>query len=133
MIDLIHHVGIVVHSADRALEFFRDTMKLEVTADKVIEEQGVRGVLLAVGENEIELLEPTRADTGGARYLESKGEILHQICFRTDDIRPELARVQGSAVDLIDEVIINFENESKIEAVKQKVHKLMRDYPIFAY
>ena len=72
MIDLIHHVGIVVHSADRALEFFRDTMKLEVTADKVIEEQGVRGVLLAVGENEIELLEPTRADTGVARYLERR-------------------------------------------------------------
>ncbi|SVC77344.1 uncharacterized protein METZ01_LOCUS330198, partial [marine metagenome] len=48
MIDLIHHVGIVVHSADRALEFFRDIMGLEVTVDKVIEEQGVRGVLLAV-------------------------------------------------------------------------------------
>ncbi len=104
MIDLIHHVGLVVHSADRALEFFRDTRNLEVTADKGIEEQGVRGVLLAVGENEIELLEPTRADTGVARYLESKGEILHHICFRTDDIRTELARLQGSGVDLIDEV-----------------------------
>ena len=103
MIDLIHHVGIVVHSADRALEFFRDIMGLEVTVDKVIEEQGVRGVLLAVGENEIELLEPVRSDTGVARYLESKGEILHHICFRTDDIRAELARLQGNGVDLIDE------------------------------
>ena len=28
MIDRIHHVGIVVHSADKALEFFRDTMGL---------------------------------------------------------------------------------------------------------
>ncbi|MEC8853310.1 MAG: serine hydroxymethyltransferase [Bacteroidota bacterium] len=36
-------------------------------------------------------------------------------------------------VDLIDEVILNFENESTIKAVKQKVHKLMQDYPIFAY
>ena len=36
-------------------------------------------------------------------------------------------------VDLIDEVILNFENESTIEAVKQKVHKLMQDYPIFTY
>ena len=33
MIDLIHHVVIVVHSADRALEFFRDIMGLEVTVD----------------------------------------------------------------------------------------------------
>ena len=44
-----------LHS-DEALHFFRDVMCLEVTADRTIEEQGVRGVLLAVGENEIELL-----------------------------------------------------------------------------
>ena len=36
-------------------------------------------------------------------------------------------------VDLIDEVILNFENESTIKAVKQRAHKLMQDYPIFAY
>ena len=103
MIDRIHHVGIVVHSADKALEFFRDTMGLEVTEDRIIEEQGVRGVLLAIGENEIELLEPTRDDTGVARYLQSKGEVLHHICFETDDIRAELARLADSGVELIDE------------------------------
>lgn len=103
MIDLIHHVGIVVHSADDALVFFRDIMGLTVSEDRVIEEQGVRGVLLAIGENEIELLQPTRDDTGVARYLETKGEILHHICFRTNDIRAELARLQSQGVDLIDE------------------------------
>ena len=103
MIDLIHHVGIVVHSADDALVFFRDIMGLTVSEDRVIEEQGVRGVLLAIGENEIELLQPTRDGTGVARYLETKGEILHHICFRTNDIRAELARLQAQGVDLIDE------------------------------
>ncbi len=103
MIDLIHHVGIVVHSADDALGFFRDTMGLTVSEDRIIEEQGVRGVLLAIGENEIELLQPTRDDTGIARYLESKGEILHHICFRTNDIRAELARLQAQGIELIDE------------------------------
>ena len=103
MIDLIHHVGIVVHSADDALGFFRDTMGLTVSEDRVIEEQGVRGVLLAIGENEIELLQPVRDDTGVARYLESKGEILHHICFRTDDIRAELTRLKAAGIDLIDE------------------------------
>ena len=62
MIDLIHHVGIVVHSADDALGFFRDTMGLTVSEDRVIEEQGVRGVLLAIGENEIELIRKKRRD-----------------------------------------------------------------------
>jgi len=103
MIDKIHHVGVVLPDADEALGFFRDVMGLEVTEDRTIDEQGVRGVLLGVGENEIELLQPTRDDTGVARYLESKGPTLHHICFRTDDINAELARLKGQDVDLIDE------------------------------
>lgn len=102
-IDRIHHVGMVVHSADRALGFFRDTLGLRVTEDRVVEEQGVRGVLLALGENEIELLEPTRDDTGVARFLQTRGETLHHICFNTPDIDAELARLKSLNVDLIDQ------------------------------
>jgi len=36
-------------------------------------------------------------------------------------------------VDLIDEVISNIENEKVIEGVKEHVHKLMKDFPLFAY
>lgn len=103
MIDRIHHVGVVVHSADDALGFFRDIMGLSVTADRVMDEQGVRGVLLALGENEIELLEPVRNDTGVYRYLESRGQVLHHVCFNTDDVAGELARLKSQGVELIDE------------------------------
>lgn len=103
MIDRIHHVGVVVHSADDALKFYRDIMGLEVTADQVVEEQGVRGVLLQVGENEIELLQPTREDTGVARYLASRGQVLQHICLNTDDIVGELERLKAQGVELIDQ------------------------------
>ena len=103
MIDKIHHVGVVVPDADDALGFFRDVMGLEVTEDRTIDEQGVRGVLLGVGENEIELLQPTRDDTGVARYLESKGPMLHHICFRTDNIRGELDRLKAADIELVDQ------------------------------
>lgn len=104
MIDRVHHVGIVLPDADEGLRFYRDVMGLTVTADQVIEEQGVRGVLLALGENEIELLEPVRDDTGVARFLASRGPTLHHICFNTDDIAGELARLKGMDIQLIDEV-----------------------------
>ena len=103
MIDRIHHIAVVVKDVDAALGFFRDVMGLEVTADAVIEEQGVRAALLALGENEIELIAPARDDTGVARYLANKGETLHHICFRTDDIVAELARLKSLDVALIDE------------------------------
>ena len=49
MIDRIHHIAVVVKSVDAAFGFFRDVMGLQVTADRVIEDQGVRAALLAVG------------------------------------------------------------------------------------
>ncbi len=36
-------------------------------------------------------------------------------------------------VELIDEVISNLENEKVLESVKARVHKLMKDFPLFAY
>ncbi len=102
MIDLLHHVGVVVTDADRALSFYRDVIGLPVVADSVLDDQGVRAILLAVGENELEILSPTRDDTGVARFLESRGETLHHLCFRTDDIAGELARLAAAGVELVD-------------------------------
>ena len=103
MIKKVHHVGVVVKSADEALKFYRDALGLEVTADRVIEDQGVRGVLLEIGGSEIELLEPTRNDTGVAKFLESRGEGMHHICFESDDVDAELDGARQKGIQLIDE------------------------------
>ena len=103
MIKKIHHVGVVVQSADEALKFYRDALGLQVTADRVIEDQGVRGVLLAIGGSEIELLEPTREDTGVARFLASRGEGMHHICFESDDVDAELEAARAKGIELIDQ------------------------------
>jgi methylmalonyl-CoA/ethylmalonyl-CoA epimerase len=89
MLTKIHHVGVVVRSADEALKFYRDTLGLSVSKDEVIADQGVRGVLLPAGESEIELLEPVREGTGVARFLE-KGEGMHHVCFESTDVAQEL-------------------------------------------
>ena len=103
MLKKIHHVGIVVNSADEAMKFYRDALGLEVTADRVIEDKGVRGVLLQIGNSEIELLEPTREDTGVARYLESRGEGMHHICFESDDVNKELEGAKAKGIEVIDQ------------------------------
>jgi methylmalonyl-CoA/ethylmalonyl-CoA epimerase len=103
MIEKIHHVGVVVKNADEALKFYRDTLGLPVTEDRVIEDQGVRGVLLAIGGSEIELLEPVQEGTGVARFLETRGEGMHHICFETDDVDKELDDARNKGIRLIDE------------------------------
>ncbi len=103
MLKKIHHVGVVVKSADDALKFYRDALGLKVTADRVIEDQGVRGVLLAIGNSEIELLEPTRDDTGVAKFLQSRGEGMHHICFESDDVMAELEGARAKGIEVIDQ------------------------------
>lgn len=103
MLTKIHHVGVVVKSADEALKFYRDALGLPVTADRVIEDQGVRGVLLQIGGSEIELLEPTRTDTGVARFLETRGEGMHHICFESDNVDAELEAARARGIELIDQ------------------------------
>lgn len=103
MLTKIHHVGIAVRSADEALRFYRDALGMPVTKDEIVEDQGIRGVLLAAGEGEIELLEPTREDTGVARFLASRGEGLHHLCFATDDIEAELETARAKGLPLIDQ------------------------------
>ncbi len=103
MLRKVHHVGIVVRSADEALGFYRDALGLPVSVDRVIDDQGVRGVLLPCGDAEIELLEPTRADTGVARFLESRGEGLHHVCFESTNCAADLRAAAAAGVQLIDE------------------------------
>lgn len=103
MLSKIHHVGVVVKSADEAMKFYRDALGLPVTEDRVIEDQGVRGVLLQIGGSEIELLEPTRDDTGIARFLTTRGEGMHHICFESDDVGKELEGARAKGIQLIDE------------------------------
>jgi methylmalonyl-CoA/ethylmalonyl-CoA epimerase len=102
MIKMIHHVGIVVESLSRACRFWQDALGLPLVREAEIADQGVRAALLAAGDSEIELLEPTRADTGVARFLAKRGEGLHHLCFETPDIDADLGALKAQNVALLD-------------------------------
>ena len=99
----IHHVGIVVERLALAYRFWRDALGLPLVREAELPDQGVRAALLAAGESEIELLEPIRADTGVARFLEKRGEGLHHLCFEAADVDAALASLRARNVALLDE------------------------------
>ena len=103
MITKIHHVGIVVERLARSYRFWRDTLGLPLVREADLPDQGVRAALLAAGESEVELLEPTRADTGVARFLAKRGEGLHHLCFETPDVDAALAALKARHAALLDE------------------------------
>jgi methylmalonyl-CoA/ethylmalonyl-CoA epimerase len=98
----IHHVGIVVRQLKEAYRFYRDTLGLPLGKEATLAAQGVRAALLGAGETEIELIEPLDGATGVGRYLASRGEGLHHLCFDVPDVDTTLADLRQRGVELID-------------------------------
>ncbi|HET8784985.1 MAG TPA: methylmalonyl-CoA epimerase [Candidatus Limnocylindrales bacterium] len=98
----IHHVAIVVGSIDASLALWRDVLGLELEAVTDIPSDRVRIAFLGVGESKVELVEPTDDTTGVARFLASKGEGFHHICFEVDNLAEALIRLELDGLELID-------------------------------
>ena len=101
-IDKIHHVAVIVSDMDAALAFYQDLLGLELEAVMPIPSDRVDIAFLPVGGVKIELVRPTDDTTGAARFLESKGEGFHHICFEVPDLSEALTRLAIDGVELID-------------------------------
>lgn len=103
MIDKIDHIGIAVKSIDDAQKLYTDILGLKVQELEEVPEQKVRVAVIPVGESRIELLEATAPDGPTAKYIEKRGEGIHHIAVRVDDIDQTLAELKSAGVPLIDE------------------------------
>ena len=102
MIKRVDHIGIVVRSIEEALKVYRYALGLPLARVQEVPEQAVKIAFLPVGDGEIELVEPTTADSGVARFLEKRGEGLHHICFEVEDIEAALRDLAAKGLRLID-------------------------------
>lgn len=98
----MHHVAVVVTSVEASLAFYRDLLGLELETVTDIPSDRVRIAFLGVGESKVELVEPTDDTTGVARFLASKGEGFHHVCFEVDNLAETLLRLEIDGVELID-------------------------------
>ena len=98
----VHHVAVIVRDIDTSLGFWRDMLGLPVELVLPIESDRVTIAFLPVGESKIELVMPTDDSTGVARFLASKGEGFHHVCFEVANIAETLLRLQFDGIELID-------------------------------
>ncbi len=103
----IDHIGVVVSDTSEAVALYAALFGL--TADPSVEHatEGVRITFLrptiaGTSATTVELLEPTREDTGIARYLAKRGEGMHHICFEVDNVQSEIARLTAEGYEVLD-------------------------------
>ena len=103
MFGRIDHIGVAVSSIEESIGLYRDSFEMAEQHRETVEEQGVKAVLLEVGEGHVELIEPLSPESGVAKYIERNGEGLHHVAYQTDDIDSALEQVRSAGLRLIDE------------------------------
>jgi methylmalonyl-CoA/ethylmalonyl-CoA epimerase len=103
MIKQIDHVGIAVRSLDETVPVYEKALGLRCGHREEVPSQKVRTAFFDVGGVHLELLEPTSPESPIAKFLADRGEGIHHIAFRTDNITDQLAQAAGAGMRLIHE------------------------------
>jgi methylmalonyl-CoA/ethylmalonyl-CoA epimerase len=98
----IDHVGIATRNLEAAVQHYRRSFGIEPTHRETVPDQGVEEVLFRVGTSYIQLLGALGPDTPVGRFLEKRGEGIHHVGYRVNDVVAMLARLQGLGVPLVD-------------------------------
>jgi methylmalonyl-CoA/ethylmalonyl-CoA epimerase len=97
----LDHIGIAVRSLEAAKVY--EALGLTVQHTETVETQKVNTAFLSVGDANLELLEPTSPDSPIAKFIEKRGEGIHHICLRVDDIETHLERLKAAGYRLVNE------------------------------
>lgn len=89
----IDHLGIAVRNLDEATAPYLLLGLVQIVEDEIIASQNVKVRALKVGESLLELLEPTSPESPIAVFLDKKGEGLHHVAFRVENLEAEIARL----------------------------------------
>jgi len=102
MTTCLDHIGIAVHSIEDTLPIYTQLLGLKLVKLEDAKQHGIKAALLAVGETNIELIEPLDKESPISKFLEKRGQGIHHIAFKVDNIEKSLDQLKAKGVALID-------------------------------
>ncbi len=99
----INHLAVVVSDMEAALSFWRDALGIPLAEVRDVPAETAQVAFLPIADSEIELVLPTSAESGLAKYLAKRGPGMHHICLEVDDLTQMLAQLKAKGVRLINE------------------------------
>src|SRR6202166_4646657 len=104
----IDHLGIAVKSIEQAQCLYQ-ALGLTVLKEEE-EDEGVRSVMIPLGDSRLRLLEPLDKTTSVGKFLEQHGEGLHHLALHVDDISGTFEEMKQAGFRLISDEIQIGEN-----------------------
>lgn len=115
----IDHLGIAVRSLEQKIPVY-EALGLSPAGREVVDGQKVEVCFLPVGESNVELLEPTAPDSPVAKFLDSRGEGIHHVCYRVDDLAAALRSLRERGIPLIHETPVEGAHGAKVAFLHPK-------------
>ena len=112
MIIRMSHVGVAVKDLEKTLKLYEDVLGLRPEAVKDMGRSKL--AFIPVGDDEIELIQPSDADGMLGKFLEEQGEMVHHIALETDDIEAAMEHVKSKGAIMLDEKPIVGAHEVRI-------------------
>lgn len=121
----INHIAIVVEDIEQALEVYRDVigLPLEQIAEEPAEQ--VRVAFLPTPSGEIELIQPTTADSGVAKFLAKRGEGLHHICLEVENIEATVHEMTTRGLEVLGQPRLNKRGEKYVFIHPKSAHGVL--------
>ncbi len=116
----LDHIAVLVKDLDQALSFWQDQLGLTLDHVEKIDSMEVKIAFLPLGDSEIELVQPTTADSDLAKYLEKRGPGLHHICLEVENINTMLGKLKENGVRLIDGEPVTMDDGRKLAFLHPK-------------
>ena len=120
MIKEIDHIGIAVKDLEEAISIYRDIFRLKFKSTEEIKEQKIIHATFLVDSIKIELVQPTYPDGPVGKFIEKRGEGMHHIAFRVENIDESLKELNAKGIKLIDEKARTGADGTKIAFIHPK-------------
>src|SRR5688572_3852114 len=110
---IVDQVSIAVHSLEKGLGFYQKLLGLSLITIEEVPSESVRVAILQASDTRIELLEPTNNSSPISKFLEKRGEGVHHIAYRVENLEAEVARLQKEGIQFIEPLIRQGSEHSK--------------------
>lgn len=120
MLKKINHVAIAVNNIEEAAKFYKNVLGLNLSDVEVVAAQKTRAGFFRIGESNIELVQPAEPDSPLVKFLETKGQGIHHICFEVNDIEAEVKALLEKGATMVDQKPRPGAHQTKVAFVHPK-------------
>lgn len=97
----IDHIAVAVHDIEESVKRYETLLGGHVVHRETVSDQGVEVCFIALDADLIELLQPLTSDSPVAKFLQKRGEGLHHIAFRVDDIVAQFDQIAKQGLRIL--------------------------------